>query len=236
MRPRIVAAEGVFPKSLRYRGLHVTQRRSGERLWGSQAGSLAPTQPTEGAPGDEADSARLATPNLSGKEDRRGEVEVSLPPICCSLPETFSAEADPAQCHPPRRGRAHGRLRRLGHAGQLRLADRRAPCGAPRRRACSTSRTCARSTSTAPARATSCACALANNVDKLKEPGKALYSCLLAPDGGVLDDLIVYFLREDFFRIVVNAGTTDKDIAWFRAPDRRTRAATVAHAARATSR
>jgi len=58
--------------------------------------------------------------------------------------------------------------------------------------------------------------ALANNVDKLKEPGKALYSCLLAPDGGVLDDLIVYFLREDFFRIVVNAGTADKDIAWFR--------------------
>src|SRR5450432_1483857 len=58
--------------------------------------------------------------------------------------------------------------------------------------------------------------ALANNVDKLQVPGKALYSCLLAPDGGVLDDLIVYFLREDFFRIVVNAGTADKDIAWFR--------------------
>ena len=58
--------------------------------------------------------------------------------------------------------------------------------------------------------------ALANNVDKLRDPGKALYSCLLAPDGGVQDDLIVYFLREDFFRIVVNAGTADKDIAWFR--------------------
>jgi len=58
--------------------------------------------------------------------------------------------------------------------------------------------------------------ALANNVDKLKDSGKALYSCLLAPDGGVLDDLIVYFLRDDFFRIVVNAGTADKDIAWFR--------------------
>jgi aminomethyltransferase len=58
--------------------------------------------------------------------------------------------------------------------------------------------------------------ALANNVDKLKDPGKALYSCLLAADGGVLDDLIVYFLREDYFRIVVNAGTADKDIAWFR--------------------
>jgi aminomethyltransferase len=58
---------------------------------------------------------------------------------------------------------------------------------------------------------------LANNIDKLTIPGKALYSCLLRDDGGVLDDLIVYFLREDFFRIVVNAGTTDKDIAWFRA-------------------
>jgi len=58
--------------------------------------------------------------------------------------------------------------------------------------------------------------ALANNVDKLKAPGKALYSCLLREDGGVIDDLIVYFLREDFFRLVVNAGTADKDIAWLR--------------------
>ncbi len=58
--------------------------------------------------------------------------------------------------------------------------------------------------------------ALANNVDKLKTAGKALYSCLLTPEGTVIDDLIVYFLREDFFRIVVNAGTADKDIAWFR--------------------
>ena len=56
--------------------------------------------------------------------------------------------------------------------------------------------------------------ALANNVDKLTVPGKALYSCLLRPDGGVLDDLIVYFLREDSFRVVVNAGTADKDLAW----------------------
>jgi aminomethyltransferase len=58
--------------------------------------------------------------------------------------------------------------------------------------------------------------ALANNVDKLTLPGKALYSCLLRSDGGVLDDLIVYFLRENWFRIVVNAGTADKDVAWLR--------------------
>ncbi len=56
--------------------------------------------------------------------------------------------------------------------------------------------------------------AIANNVDKLKDSGKALYSCLLTPEGTVIDDLIVYFLREDFFRLVVNAGTADKDIAW----------------------
>jgi len=55
---------------------------------------------------------------------------------------------------------------------------------------------------------------LANNVDKLQVPGKALYSCMLNPDGGVIDDLIVYFLAEDWFRIVVNAGTADKDVAW----------------------
>jgi len=59
--------------------------------------------------------------------------------------------------------------------------------------------------------------ALANNVDKLTVPGKALYSCLLRDDGGVLDDLIVYFLREDFFRLVVNAATADKDVAWITA-------------------
>jgi len=59
--------------------------------------------------------------------------------------------------------------------------------------------------------------ALANNVDKLKTPGKALYSCMLDEKGGVIDDLIAYFFREDFFRLVVNAGTAAKDIAWLSA-------------------
>ncbi len=57
---------------------------------------------------------------------------------------------------------------------------------------------------------------LANNVDKLATPGKALYSCMLLENGGVIDDLIVYFMEEQWFRIVVNAGTADKDIAWMR--------------------
>ncbi len=56
--------------------------------------------------------------------------------------------------------------------------------------------------------------ALANNIDKLQVPGKALYSCMLNEQGGVIDDLIAYFLNENFFRLVVNAGTATKDIAW----------------------
>ncbi|HET9484282.1 MAG TPA: glycine cleavage system aminomethyltransferase GcvT, partial [Xanthomonadales bacterium] len=55
---------------------------------------------------------------------------------------------------------------------------------------------------------------VANDVDKLKKPGKALYTCMLNEQGGVIDDLIVYFLDETFYRIVVNAGTRDKDLAW----------------------
>ena len=56
---------------------------------------------------------------------------------------------------------------------------------------------------------------LANNIDKLKKVvGKALYSCMLNEQGGVIDDLIVYYLGEEHFRLVVNAGTRAKDLAW----------------------
>jgi len=55
---------------------------------------------------------------------------------------------------------------------------------------------------------------LANNVDKLQVSGKALYSAMLNPEGGVIDDLIVYYFTEDWFRLVVNAGTAEKDVAW----------------------
>ena len=58
---------------------------------------------------------------------------------------------------------------------------------------------------------------LANDIGKLQRPGKALYSCMLAESGGVIDDLIVYFMAEDWFRVVVNAGSRDKDLAWMRA-------------------
>lgn len=54
---------------------------------------------------------------------------------------------------------------------------------------------------------------LANDVDKLKVDGKALYSGMLNEQGGVLDDLIVYRMPVGY-RIVVNCATREKDLAW----------------------
>jgi aminomethyltransferase len=55
---------------------------------------------------------------------------------------------------------------------------------------------------------------LANDVAKLTRQGKALYSCMLNEDAGVIDDLIVYYLDDENYRLVVNASTRDKDLAW----------------------
>lgn len=55
---------------------------------------------------------------------------------------------------------------------------------------------------------------LANDVGKLKTPGKALYTCMLNEDGGIIDDLIVYFLHDFLFRMVTNAGTRTRDFEW----------------------
>ena len=57
---------------------------------------------------------------------------------------------------------------------------------------------------------------VANDINKLKTQGKALYTAMLNPEGGVIDDLIVYFLGDTEFRLIVNAATRDKDLAWIR--------------------
>ncbi|MBK3874039.1 glycine cleavage system aminomethyltransferase GcvT [Stutzerimonas frequens] len=54
---------------------------------------------------------------------------------------------------------------------------------------------------------------LANDVARLKSAGRALYSAMLNERGGVIDDLIVY-LTDWGYRLVVNASTRDKDLAW----------------------
>ncbi|PKO92343.1 MAG: glycine cleavage system protein T [Betaproteobacteria bacterium HGW-Betaproteobacteria-10] len=58
---------------------------------------------------------------------------------------------------------------------------------------------------------------VANDVAKLQVSGKALYAAMLNDAGGVIDDLIIYFLSETRFRIVINAGTAEKDLAWMQA-------------------
>ncbi len=57
---------------------------------------------------------------------------------------------------------------------------------------------------------------LANDVAKLA-PGGALYSCLLNESGGIQDDLIAYRLDTQRYRLVVNAATAERDVAWLAA-------------------
>ena len=47
------------------------------------------------------------------------------------------------------------------------------------------------------------------------EPGKILYGMMCYPDGGVVDDLLVYReAAENHYLLVVNAANIDKDYAW----------------------
>ena len=57
---------------------------------------------------------------------------------------------------------------------------------------------------------------VANDVAKLEDYGKALYTCMLNPAGGVIDDLIIYFIADTEYRLIVNAATREKDLAWIR--------------------
>ena len=57
---------------------------------------------------------------------------------------------------------------------------------------------------------------LANDVERLNTPGRALYSAMLNEQGGVVDDMIVY-LMPDGYRLIVNAATRDQDLAWMQA-------------------
>ena len=57
---------------------------------------------------------------------------------------------------------------------------------------------------------------LSNNIDKLTAAGKALYTCMLNKEGGIIDDLIIYYMSHDSFRMVVNAAMREQDLAWIR--------------------
>jgi len=55
---------------------------------------------------------------------------------------------------------------------------------------------------------------LANDIVKITKPGKALYSCMLNPEGGIIDDLIVYYIKEQHYQLVLNCATGASDLAW----------------------
>jgi aminomethyltransferase len=57
---------------------------------------------------------------------------------------------------------------------------------------------------------------LANDIARLKDQGQALYGCMLNERGGVIDDLITYYIDPNFYRTVVNAATREADLAWMR--------------------
>src|SRR5580658_2207587 len=54
-----------------------------------------------------------------------------------------------------------------------------------------------------------------NNVAKMY-PGRVVYSPMCHPDGGVVDDLLVYMRGPEDFFLCINAGNIDKDVAWIR--------------------
>jgi len=56
---------------------------------------------------------------------------------------------------------------------------------------------------------------LANDVATLTD-GRALYSCMCNANGFVIDDLIAYRIKKDRYRLIVNAATREKDLAWLR--------------------
>lgn len=55
-----------------------------------------------------------------------------------------------------------------------------------------------------------------NDASKLV-PGRAHYSCLPNYEGGIVDDVIVYYIRDDQYMIVVNASNIEKDWKWIEA-------------------
>jgi len=60
------------------------------------------------------------------------------------------------------------------------------------------------------------------------EVGQAIYTPMCTPDGGTIDDLIIYRLGPERFMVVVNAANTAKDLAWMNVESRKVRPAALA--------
>jgi glycine hydroxymethyltransferase len=62
---------------------------------------------------------------------------------------------------------------------------------------------------------------VASNYARWIDPGQSIYAYLLHPDGGVIDDFIMYRLAWDHYLLVMNAANAEKDLAWLRAVNSR---------------
>ncbi len=52
-----------------------------------------------------------------------------------------------------------------------------------------------------------------NDASKLYD-GRAMYTVMCTPNGGVVDDLVVYRRAQDAYLLVINAANIEKDVAW----------------------
>lgn len=57
---------------------------------------------------------------------------------------------------------------------------------------------------------------LTQDIDTISRPGHALYSCMCNHSGGIIDDLIVYHLGPNQYRLVLNSATKLTDLTWLR--------------------
>lgn len=64
--------------------------------------------------------------------------------------------------------------------------------------------------------ALACVQSLITNDAATLEDGRALYTVMCNPAGGIVDDCIVYRRAADHYLIVINAATREKDLAWIR--------------------
>jgi aminomethyltransferase len=60
---------------------------------------------------------------------------------------------------------------------------------------------------------------ITNDAEKLSD-GRALYTVMCTPEGGIIDDLLVYRRAEDRYMLVLNAANIERDLAWIREHNR----------------
>ena len=123
------------------------------------------------------------------------------------------AQEDSSQCAPPIARRAHGPVRRLGHAGRILRASPTSTWPSGPAPVCSTSATWGRSRSPGADALAAVQHITSNDAAKLAVH-QIQYSALTTPQGTFVDDVLTYKLADEHFMLVVNASNIMKDFNW----------------------